>query len=139
MVVQWFVLFAILLVIELLTVGLVTVWFAVGAVAAIICSFFTDSIIIQLIVFLVTSVLTLLVMKSMLKRFKSFDVTPTNLDRVIGKIGEVTKTIDPDKFGEVKIFGNTWTAVSKSHIDVGEKVKILSIDGVKLIVLKEEK
>ena len=137
--VEWFVLFAVLLVIELLTVNLVTVWFVFGAVAAIICSFFTDSIIIQLLVFLITSVITLLVMKPILKRFKSFDITPTNLDRVISKIGEVTKTIEPNKFGEVKILGSTWMAASQSHIDIGEKVKVLSIDGVKLIVQKEEK
>lgn len=139
MTVEWFVLFAVLLVIELLTVNLVTVWFAFGAVAAIICSFFTDSIFIQLLVFLITSVITLLVMKPLLKRFKSFDITPTNLDRVIGKIGEVTKSIDQDKYGEVKILGSTWTASSKSHINIGERVKVLSIDGVKLIVQKEEK
>lgn len=139
MTVEWFVLFAVLLVIELLTVNLVTVWFAFGAVAAIICSFFTDSIFIQLLVFLITSVMTLLVMKPLLKRFKSFDITPTNLDRVIGKIGEVTKSIDQDKYGEVKILGSTWTASSKSHINIGERVKVLSIDGVKLIVQKEEK
>ena len=139
MIVEWFILFAILLIIELLTVGLVTVWFAIGAGAAIICSLFTDSITIQLVVFLVTSVISLLIMKPILKKFKSFDITPTNLDRVVGKTGEVTKTIEPDKYGEVKIFGNTWTAASKSHIDVGTKVKILSIDGVKLIVWKEEK
>lgn len=139
MTVEWFVLFAVLLVIELLTVNLVTVWFAFGAVAAIICSFFTDSIFIQLLVFLITSVITLLVMKPLLKRFKSFDITPTNLDRVIGKIGEVTKSIDQDKYGEVKILGSTWTASSQSHINIGERVKVLSIDGVKLIVQKEEK
>ncbi len=139
MTVEWFVLFAVLLVIELLTVNLVTVWFAFGAVAAIICSFFTDSIFIQLLVFLITSVMTLLVMKPLLKRFKSFDITPTNLDRVIGKIGEVTKSIDQDKYGEVKILGSTWTASSQSHINIGERVKVLSIDGVKLIVQKEEK
>ena len=78
--VEWFVLFAVLLVIELLTVNLVTVWFVFGAVAAIICSFFTDSIFIQLLVFLITSVMTLLVMKPLLKRFKYADKARYNLE-----------------------------------------------------------
>lgn len=139
MAICWFGIFAILLVIEMLTVELVTIWFAFGAVAAIICSFFTESVIIQLAVFLITSIMALVIMKPILKRFKSFDVTPTNLDRVIGKVGKVTKAIELDKYGEVKVLGNVWTAVAKEYIAEGEKVKILSIDGVKLIVQKEEK
>lgn len=139
MTICWFGIFAILLVIEMLTVELVTIWFAFGAVAAIVCSFFTESVIIQLVVFLITSIMALVIMKPILKRFKSFDVTPTNLDRVIGKVGKVTKAIELDKYGEVKVLGNVWTAVAKEYIAEGEKVKILSIDGVKLIVQKEEK
>ncbi len=139
MAICWFGIFAILLVIEMLTVELVTIWFAFGAVAAIVCSFFTESVIIQLAVFLITSIMALVIMKPILKRFKSFDVTPTNLDRVIGKVGKVTKAIELDKYGEVKVLGNVWTAVAKEYIAEGEKVKILSIDGVKLIVQKEEK
>ena len=135
----WFLSFIVLLVIELLTVNLVSIWFAVGAIAAIVCCFFTDSIIVQLAVFLLTSFVALLIMKPILKKVKAFDVTPTNLDRVVGKIGEVTKMIEPDKYGEVKIFGNLWSAASDSVIAKGEKVRILSIDGVKLIVQKEEK
>ena len=70
--------------------------------------------------------------------FKKFDVEPTNLDRVVGKTGEVIKKIDSNQYGEVKIFGNIWTAVSDEVIDVGCAVKVLSIDGVKLVVEKKE-
>ena len=51
----------------------------------------------------------------------------------------VTKKIGLNEYGEVKVFGNVWTAYSNEEIEVGEKVKILSIEGVKLIVEKEEK
>lgn len=137
--IAWFVAFLVLLVIELSTVNLVSIWFAVGSIAAMICSFFTDSLVIQTIVFLVVSVISLLITKPLMKKFKGFDITPTNSDRVIGKIGKVTKKIQENQYGEVQIYGNTWTARSDEEIDVGEKVKVLSIEGVKLIVKKEEK
>ena len=137
MVVWWFVAFLLFLFIELITVTLVTIWFAIGAIAALITTLFTDSILIQTIVFVVVSVISLLITKPLVKKFKKFDVTPTNSDRVIGKIGDVTKKISTNKYGEVKIFGTTWTASSDEVIEVGEKAKVLSIEGVKLIVKKE--
>ena len=139
MVIGWFILFVILLFIELVTVNLVTIWFAIGSVAAIITTIFTDSILIQSIVFIVVSVISLLITKPLIKKVKKFDVTPTNSDRVIGKTGEVTQKIGRNKYGEVKVYGNTWTASSKQVIDVGERVKVLAIDGVKLVVEKEKK
>ena len=139
MVIGWFIAFVVLLIIELVTVNLVTIWFAIGAVAAIITTIFTDSILIQCIAFVVVSVISLLITKPLMKKFKKFEVEPTNSDRVIGKVGDVTKKIDKNKYGEVKVYGNTWTASSKDVIEVGERVKVLSIDGVKLIVEKEKK
>ena len=139
MIIGWFIAFVILLVIEFVTVNLVTIWFAIGAVAAIITTIFTDSILIQSIVFVVVSVIALLITKPLINKFKKFEVEPTNSDRVIGKVGEVTQTIGKNKYGEVKVYGNTWTASSKQVINVGERVKVLSIDGVKLVVEKEKK
>ena len=138
MVIGWFIAFLVLLFIELVTVNLVTIWFAIGAVAAIITTIFTDSILIQSIVFVVVSVIALLITKPLIKKLKKFEVEPTNSDRVIGKVGEVTQKIGKNKYGEVKVYGNTWTASSKQVIDVGERVKVLSIDGVKLVVEKEK-
>ena len=138
MTIIWFIAFIILLLIELATVNLVTIWFAIGAVAGLITTMFTDSFLIQLIVFIVVSLVALLLTKPLIKKFKGFNVIPTNSDRVIGKVGEVTKEIKADKYGEVKVYGNIWTASSKEEIEVGEKVKVLAIDGVKLIVEKEE-
>ncbi len=137
-IIAWFVAFLILLFIEIITVNLVTIWFAIGALAAMISSFVTDSIVIQVIVFLIVSIVALLITKPLIKKFKGFQVTPTNSDRVIGKIGEVTKEISKNNYGEVKVFGNIWTACADEKISVGTKVKVLDIEGVKLIVKKEE-
>ena len=134
----WFIVFLIMLVIEIVTVNLVSIWFDIGALSAMLTAYFTESIVIQIVVFIVVSILTLIITKPLVKKFKGFDITPTNSDRVIGKTGEVTKSIGKNNYGEVKIFGNTWTATSKEELKVGDKVKVLSIDGVKLIVEKEE-
>lgn len=137
-IVAWFITFLVLLFIEIITVDLVTIWFAIGALAAMGTAFLTDSILIQVAVFVVVSVIALLVTRPLVKRFKGFDITPTNSDRVIGKVGEVTKKIEKNKYGEVKIFGSIWTAYSEQELDVGSRVKVLGIDGVKLVVQKEE-
>ena len=140
MIIEWFIAFIVLVIIELITINLVTIWFAIGALAAMIATIFTDSLVWQLIIFVIVSFLSLLFTKPILKKFKRFEVEPTNLDRVIGKSGEVTKSIDieKNKYGEVKVLGNTWTATSKQVLEVGTKIKVLAIDGVKLIVEKKE-
>ena len=95
--VYWIILFLVLLLIELATVNLVSIWFAVGAIAAFITSFFTDSVLLQLFVFVVVSVVSLFVTLPIVKKVKSKDkFVPTNLDRVLGKEAEVTKEIKPN-------------------------------------------
>lgn len=138
MTVFWFIAVIILLLIELVTLNLVTIWFALGSVSAMVVSLYIDSIVIQVIIFIVVSIISLLVTKPVIKRFKLTKITPTNSDMIIGKIGIVTKKIESNKYGEVKVYGNTWTASGDSEIDVGTRVKVLSISGVKLIVEKED-
>lgn len=140
MAIYWIILFLVLLLIELATVNLVSIWFAVGALGAFVTSFFTNSILIQLLVFVVISVVSLLITLPIVKKFKSKEsIVPTNLDRVIGRQAEVIKEIKPNHYGEVEIFGTTWTAISQETIKIGEKVRVLKMDGVKLIVDREEK
>lgn len=138
MTIWWFGAFVILLLMEIGTVNLVSVWFAIGAIVAMICSVFIESVVIQLLVFIVVSLIALAVTKPLIKKFKVMEFVPTNLDRVIGKVGTVTKEITKDNYGEVKVFGNAWTAASDKKISVGTKVKVLAIEGVKLIVKVEE-
>lgn len=139
MAIYWIILFLVLLFIELATVNLVSIWFAIGAVAAFVTSFITDSVVIQLLVFVVVSVVTLFFTMPMVKKVRNKEkVVPTNLDRVIGKEAEVTKKIDATHYGEVEIFGTAWTATSGDSLKVGDKVIVDAIDGVKLIVKKKE-
>lgn len=138
MAIIWFVAFLLLLIIEIATINLVTIWFAFGAIAAMITTMFTDSVIVQVAVFLVVSIISLILTKPVMKAFRKTDIEATNSDRVIGKSGEVIKEISNNEYGEVKVFGNVWTATSKQNLSVGDKVKVISIEGVKLIVEKEE-
>jgi membrane protein implicated in regulation of membrane protease activity len=138
--IYWIILFLVLLLIELATVNLVTIWFAIGAFVAFISSFFTDSSLLQFLIFVVVSVVSLFVTLPLVKKFKKKEkIVPTNLDRVIGKEAEVTKEIKPNHYGEVDVFGNKWTATGDATFQVGEKVIVEKMDGVKLIVKKEEK
>lgn len=133
----WVIAFLGLLLVEIFTVGLVSIWFAVGALAALISTFFTDSVAIQTIVFVVVSLVTLVSTKPLVKKFKVNKFEPTNSDRVIGKIAEVTKEISADNYGEVVVFGTEWLAASRKKIKVGTKVVVKSIEGNKLIVEEE--
>lgn len=137
MTIIWLIAFLGLLLVEFLTVGLISIWFAVGALAALITAFITDSVVVQSIVFVVVSFVVLLVTKPLVKKLKVNTFQPTNSDRVIGKVAEVVKEITPMEYGEVKIFGTYWTAASDKKIEVGSKVVVERIDGVKLIVRKE--
>lgn len=137
--VYWIILFLVLLFIELATVNLISIWFAIGAVVAFIISFFTDSILVQLLVFVVVSIIALFITLPLVKKVRNKGKTiPTNLDRVIGKKAEVVKAIRPNHYGEVEVFGNVWTAISDDVFQIGDKVIVDRIDGVKLIVRKEE-
>ena len=134
----WFILFIVMLVIELLTVNLVSIWFALGALCAMITSLITNSIIIQLIVFVIVTVISLLSTKKIVKKLRRKEKIPTNLDAVIGKTAIVTEDIHPLEVGEVKVAGKKWSAISEDKILKDSKVIVEKIDGVKLIVKKKE-
>ncbi len=137
MAIIWLIAFLGLLLVEFLTVGLVSIWFAIGALAALVSTALTNSLIIQTIVFAVVSIISLLVTRPLIKKFKLTKIEPTNLDRVIGKVGEITKDVKPMEYGEVKVLGTYWTACSKEKLVAGTKVVIDKIDGSKLVVRKE--
>lgn len=133
----WLIAFLGLLLVEFLTVGLVSIWFAFGALAALITTFITESVLVQVLVFVIISIIALLVTRPLMKKFKVNGFEPTNTDRVIGKVAEVTKEIKPNVYGEVVIFGTEWMAASEEKIAVGEKVVVEKIEGAKLIVRRE--
>ncbi len=132
----WLVIFIVLVIIELITINLVTIWFAIAAVFALLVDIITRNTMLEIIVFIVSSFLLLLLTKPLIKKIKVKKVEATNLDMVINKVGIVTEDINQDKIGEVKVLGKRWSAYSNTELKKDEKVKILSIDGVKLKVEK---
>ncbi len=134
----WLIFFIILVIIELITVNLVTIWFALGALVTSLVSLYTTDTVILLAVFTLVSLLLLLITKPVVKKLKVKKVVATNLDQVIGKTGVVTEPIAKDKIGEVKVLGKRWSAYSDREISKDKKVKILSISGVKLKVEEKE-
>lgn len=136
----WLIVFVALSFFELTTVNLVSIWFAIGSLASFVTSLLVEEPTIQIAVFVIVSFISLVCTKSIVKKLRTKEIIPTNLDRVIGKIGVVTEEITKLEPGEVKVDGKRWSATSRKKINVGSKVEILSIDGVKLSVseVKEE-
>lgn len=134
----WFLLFIVMLIIEAVTVNLVTIWFAIGALVSCIVSYFCNDILIQTGVFIAVSTLSLILTRPLISKFRNNKKVATNLDRVIGMKGVVTSDILNNSVGEVKVDGKKWSAISDCELRTNDVVKIIKIDGVKLIVKKED-
>lgn len=130
------------IIVEVITAGLVSIWFVPAALVAMILAFFNVPLYLQVIVFLGLSLIFIILSRTIWKKYTSVKpLEPTNTDVLIGQIAVVTETIDNvNAFGEVKINGQRWSARSSdgSLIKNGEKVKVLSIEGVKIICRKAE-
>lgn len=134
----WLIISGICLIVECFTLGFFVFWFSIGAIFALITSLFTTNIIIQSTVFVITSTLLLLLTKPLIKKFvKTPKTKPTNVYSIIGKEGIVLETIDSiNGTGKVKVNGELWSAISDSNIEKNEKIKVISVNGVKLKVEK---
>ena len=134
----WLIIAGLCLVIEIYTVGFFIFWFGIGALFALLVSFLTNNLFIQIGVFLVSSSLLVISTKPLMKKFtKNEKTVPTNFFSLSGKQGIVTKKIDSDNStGQVKVKGELWSAISDKEIEKDAKVKILGVDGVKLKVEK---
>lgn len=122
---------------EAVTAQLVSIWFLIGAIAALIAAFFGANLIIQIIVFIAVSILALVITRPLVKKYINPKKEHTNADRVIGQVGIVAEDIDNIRAtGQVKADGKIWTAraTDNSIIPSGCEVIIEKIDGVKLIV-----
>ena len=134
----WLIISGICLIIESFTLGFFVFWFSIGALLALIVSLFTTNIVIQSVVFVVSSTILLLLTKPLIKKFvKTPKTKPTNVYSIIGKEGIVLETIDSiNGTGKVKVNGELWSAISDSNIEKDEKIKVISVNGVKLKVEK---
>lgn len=133
----WLLAAAALFVVEGMTAQMVSIWFAAGALFAIIPTLLGAPLWVQLLVFLMFSILFLFVIRPMVKDKISVKKQPTNADMVVGQTGFVTEEIDNVRgTGRVTAMGLPWTARTEDDgtIPVDTQVVVKKIEGVKLIV-----
>ena len=139
MVIVWGIVAVAALLLEIATVGAMTsIWFAVGALIALVLALLKIGTMIQLIVFIVVSVASFIIIRPMAANYLRGNIVPTNYDSLIGSTVKVSKEITTDTWGEVTVSGMTWSAVevNGNAVEVGSHVKVLAIEGAKLIVKK---
>lgn len=134
----WLIIAGICLVAEIITVGFLIFWLAIGALLAMIVSLFTSNIIIQTAVFVISSGILIFATKPFVKKFaKGNPNVKTNVYSIIGSNGIVIEDINSvNSTGQIKVAGETWSAIGENDVDIpkGTEVKILEVKGVKAIV-----
>ncbi len=136
-IVTWLIIFAVLLVIELLTTGLTTIWFAGGALVSAAFAVFHAPLWLQGAVFIVVSVLLLVFTRPIAVKYFNKKRTRTNVESYIGQQAIVIADIENVKgFGQVKLGSMDWSAKSfdGSNIRIGTVVEVKEVEGVKLVV-----
>ncbi len=133
----WLIIIIIMAVTEIITLGWTTIWFAGGALAAFIASLMGANLVVQVILFVVVSVLLLALTRPFAVEFLNKDRIRTNAESLLGKTAVVIEDIDNLKAqGQVSVEGQEWTArsVSETVIPRDAHVEIMEISGVKLMV-----
>ncbi len=141
MIIIWSVFIVAAVIIELMTGDLLTIWFVIGAIGALIATVFGLEIYYQISIFLVISAAALFITRPIAKRLQQKEVIRTNADRVIGMIGVVTIAFKAGEIGQIKVNNENWRAIcsSANDFDEGDKVQVEAISGTKVIVSKIEK
>ena len=138
----WLAVAIVLLVVEIITLGLTTIWFAGGALVACVAAALQADFLVQMILFLVVSVVLLFFTRPVAVRYMNKNRTKTNAESLMGKEAVVLQEINNLKAsGQVQLNGIEWTARAENMEDVIEKgaiVCIKKIEGVKLIVTRKE-
>ena len=135
----WTIVLVAAIVAEAITVDLVSIWFSVGAIVALVSDvFFKATEAIQITLFIIVSLSCIILSRPLAKKYLRGNTIKTNYDRIIGKHATVTKTITEDAKGEVKVMGNFWSASSLNNevIEEGQYVEILTIEGNHVVVRK---
>ena len=138
----WLIIAGVCLVAEIITTGFLVFWLAIGALISMVVSLFTDNILIQTATFVISSAILIFATKPFVKKFAKTKDVKTNAFSIIGQNGVVTKEIDSiNAKGQVKVDGETWSAVGKNDIDIpkGTEVEVLEIKGVKAVVTPVKK
>lgn len=138
LIVFWLVLAIVFAAVELATVGLVSIWFAAGAFAALLVAVLHGNLILQVIVFLAVSIVLLVSTRSWAKKYLNSKIQKTNVDSVIGEKTRLTERVSNlDQTGKAVVLGQEWTARAAHDneiIEQGELVEVVAVSGVKLIV-----
>ena len=137
MIVIWLAVALVMLVIEALTVGLATIWFAAGALVALLAALLDFSIAVQIVLFLAVSICLLVFTRKIFVEKLKAGSEKTNVDALVGEKGVVISPIHPYEVGQVKVGGQVWSAVGKNPDEtfaVDQLVKINAIAGVNLVV-----
>lgn len=133
----WVMVAVVFAIIEALTMGLTTIWFTIGGVAACIAALLGAPLWLQIVIFLAVSIVLLYYTRPLAEKKLKIGHEKTNIENLIGQTGIVTQEIKPYNTGLVKLNGQSWTAVENSNkntIAEGKEVKVKRIEGVKLIV-----
>lgn len=137
----WLLLIVVFLIAEAATVTMVSLWFAAGALAAMLVSLTGGSVAFQVTVFLAVSVLAVAALRPLVRKHITPKLTRTNVDSVIGTTGFVTEDIDNvSAQGQVKLGSMYWTARSTSGVSLskGTLIRVDRIEGVKVFVSPAE-
>ena len=134
----WLIVAGLSFVIESFTVGFLVFWFGIGALIALVSSFFIENLIIQAAIFVVSSSILIVLTKPLVKKFiKNTKTVPTNVYSLLDKEGLVLEDIDSVQgTGKVKVKGELWSATADIDIPKNSKIKVVSVNGVKLKVEK---
>ena len=133
----WLALMVVFLLLEAGTVSMVTIWFAVGALAAMVASLLGAELWLQILLFVVISAALLLALRPLARKYFTPRLAKTNVDAVVGEEGFVTVTIDnTTAAGRVKLGHMEWSARSTSGevLEEGTRIKVDKVEGVKVFV-----
>lgn len=134
----WLALAVIFLIVEGLTVEVISIWFSGASLIAMVLDLLNIDLIWQLIAFISVSILLILLTRPLITKYLKKNESKTNVETLIGEIAVVTKDIMPDERGEAKVKSQYWLAISADNdmILANTKVNIIAIEGAKLIVKK---
>ncbi len=141
MAVFWLIATVVLSVIEIFTMGLVTIWFAAGAAVALLLAVIDVPVAVQVAVFIIVSIVVLVLVRPIATKHFNNKLNKTNIDAIIGR--KLIAKTDIDNLhgtGKVDMDGSTWLAVSTVDnivIPAGEEVRVVEVRGAKLIVERE--
>ena len=134
----WLILVIVLAIIELATVNLLTIWFCISGLVALFLSFYIDNVAIVATIFAVLGIFLLFTTRPILKEYLPTQNKVKKVEKLIGRIGIVTKDIRPDMEGEVKVSNRKYIAISDKKISKNTEIEVINTDGLKLVVAKKK-